>query len=244
MPYGTDLTTINPTCTVSSGASVLPASGANAGFTESTKTVTYTVTSGGSHTDYAATVTVEPASAACDMLTFKSGNYSGGIGGTNVTLMVPLGTNVTALSPTYTVSPGATEDVSYPSGSTRDFTTPQSYTITAQDGTTTKTYTVSVLNVPITVPRGLNPGDQYRLVFVTSTQTYSGGSNHDEPALVHQRCRLQWLRHSGGHGGSRTQRPAPPPGRPSSRRPILAFDARDQYRHRSRRQRRHRGAHL
>ncbi|MCX6873515.1 MAG: hypothetical protein NTW21_06865 [Verrucomicrobia bacterium] len=178
VPYGTDLTTINPTCTVSSGATVLPASGANAGFTESTKTVTYTVTSGGSHTDYAATVTVEPASSACDMLTFKAGSYSGGISSTNVTLMVPLGTNVTALSPTYTVSPGATEDVSYPSGSTRDFTTPQDYTITAQDGTTTQTYTVSVLNAPITVPRGLNPGDKYRLVFVTSTKTYSGGSNH------------------------------------------------------------------
>ncbi|MCX6880120.1 MAG: hypothetical protein NTW21_40895 [Verrucomicrobia bacterium] len=177
VPYGTDLTTINPTCTFSSGASVLPASGANAGFSNSHKTVTYTVTSGASHTDYAATVTVLPASAACDMLTFKSGNYSGGIGGTNITLVVPLGTDLTTLAPTYTVSPGATPDVSYPSGSTRDFTTPQSYTITAENGTDTKTYTVTVLNVPITVPRGLAPGDQYRLVFVTSTTTHSGGAD-------------------------------------------------------------------
>ncbi len=168
VPYGTDLTTINPTCTVSSGATVSPASGANAGFTESNKTVTYTVTSGASHTDYAATVTVEPASSACDMLTFKSGNYSAALVGTNVSLMVPYGTDVTTLSPTYTMSPGATEDVSYPSGSARDFTNPQTYTITAQNGTDAKIYTVSVLTVPVTVPRGLNPGDSYRLVFVTN----------------------------------------------------------------------------
>ena len=30
----------------------------------------------------------------------------------------------------------------------------------------------------VTQPAGLSPGDQYRLVFVTSTETYSGGSNH------------------------------------------------------------------
>jgi hypothetical protein len=168
VPYGTDLPTINPTCTVSSGASVSPASGANAGFTESNKTVTYTVTSGTSHTDYAATVTVLPASPACDMLTFKSGNYSAAIVGTNVTLMVPSGTDVMTLAPTYTMSPNAKEDVSYPSGSTRDFTSPQAYTITAENGTATQTYRVSVLTVPVTVPRGLNPGDQYRLVFVTN----------------------------------------------------------------------------
>ena len=38
VPYGTDLTTINPTCTASPGATVSPASEANAGFTESNKT--------------------------------------------------------------------------------------------------------------------------------------------------------------------------------------------------------------
>ena len=91
--------------------------------------------------------------------------------------MVPYGTDVTALSPTYTMSPGATEDVSYPSGSARDFTTPRNYTISAQNGTDAKIYTVSVLTVPVTVPRGLNPGDSYRLVFVTNGTRDASSSN-------------------------------------------------------------------
>ena len=43
VPHATDVTTINPACTVSEGASVVPASGDNAGFTPSNTTVTYTV---------------------------------------------------------------------------------------------------------------------------------------------------------------------------------------------------------
>lgn len=63
----------------------------------------------------------------------------------NITWFLPPGTNVTALAPTFNISPGAS--VFPASGAVRDFTLPQSYTVTAGDGST-KTYTVSV-TVPV-----------------------------------------------------------------------------------------------
>ncbi|MCX6878074.1 MAG: autotransporter-associated beta strand repeat-containing protein [Verrucomicrobia bacterium] len=59
VPHATDVTTINPTCTVSATASVSPASSANAGFTHSNTTVTYTVKAQDNSTkDYQVTVIV------------------------------------------------------------------------------------------------------------------------------------------------------------------------------------------
>ncbi|MFZ9935781.1 MAG: DUF5018 domain-containing protein [Luteolibacter sp.] len=81
-------------------------------------------------------------SSACDMLSFTIDGMTGIIDGTDVTVTVPFGTDVTTLDPTFTLSPGATADP--PSGTTRNFTTPQSYTITARDGLTTRTYTAAV----------------------------------------------------------------------------------------------------
>jgi endonuclease/exonuclease/phosphatase family metal-dependent hydrolase len=81
-------------------------------------------------------------SSACDMLSFTIDGMTGIIDGTDVTVTVPFGTDVTTLDPTFTLSPGATADP--PSGTTRNFTTSQSYTITAQDGLTTRTYTAAV----------------------------------------------------------------------------------------------------
>ena len=58
------------------------------------------------------------------------------------------GTNVTALAATFTLSTGATAKVGTTaqiSGTTtNNFTSPVEYTITAEDGKTTKTYTVTV----------------------------------------------------------------------------------------------------
>lgn len=87
------------------------------------------------------TVTV-PLSTAKDILTFNFGALgAAGIGANTVTLDVPIGTDRTALAPTYTLSPGATCVPA--SGTTRDFTSVQTYTVTAQDGST-KSYTVTV----------------------------------------------------------------------------------------------------
>ena len=84
-----------------------------------------------------------PASSEKNMLTFTFGALGAAtIGETTITLQVPFGTDRTNLAPTYTVSPGATG--SPPSGTARNFSTPQTYTVTAED-LTTKTYTVTVV---------------------------------------------------------------------------------------------------
>lgn len=87
------------------------------------------------------TVTV-PLSSAKDILTFSFGTLGAAAVGTNtVNLEVPIGTDRTALVPTFTLSPGAT--CSPASGIARNFNGAQTYTVTAQDGST-KPYTVTV----------------------------------------------------------------------------------------------------
>ncbi len=61
----------------------------------------------------------------------------------NVKLPVKDEQDITKLTPILTLTPGAT--VEPPSGTTRDFTTPQTYTVTSEDGQWKKTYTVSVV---------------------------------------------------------------------------------------------------
>ena len=83
-------------------------------------------------------------STAKDMLTFGA-NVAGSsavidtVAGT-VAWTVPYGTALTNLAPAYTVSPMASGSPA--SGTSRNFSTPQTYTITAQDGST-KVYTVT-----------------------------------------------------------------------------------------------------
>ena len=127
----------------------------------------------------AATANSNP-STACDLLSFNWGDYVGLINGTKVTLTVPDGTNLTTLNPTCTVSPLAT--VSPLSGSANNFGGPVRYTVTAEDRVTTKVHTVTVYQTPapggiLSVPPELSPGDKYRLVFVTSAETHSGGTD-------------------------------------------------------------------
>ena len=98
--------------------------------------------SGESGNSSAASATPYTPSPAKDILTFVfPGLPATTISGTNISVTVPIGTNVTALAPTYMVSALATG--SPVSGTARDFTTPKSYTITAED-LTTKLYTVAV----------------------------------------------------------------------------------------------------
>jgi len=80
-------------------------------------------------------------SPANQMLTFGMPNQTQAtISGTNITLTVASDTNLATLSPEFTLSPNAT--ATPVSGSMRDFTTPQTYTITAQNGAV-QTYTVT-----------------------------------------------------------------------------------------------------
>lgn len=60
-----------------------------------------------------------------------------------ITLPLKKGTDITKLSPKFTLTPGAT--ISPASGAARDFTTPQTYTVTSEDGKWKKAYEVSAL---------------------------------------------------------------------------------------------------
>jgi len=68
------------------------------------------------------------------------------ISGTDVIIHVPASQQVTGLAPTFTVSPAAT--LSPASGSTNNFSSPVTYTVTAQDGST-QPYRVSVQPAPV-----------------------------------------------------------------------------------------------
>ncbi len=145
VPFGTDVTALKPTIT-QTGNTISPANEAATNFTGP---VTYTVTAqDGTTKTYTATVTIT-ASSNKDITSFIVKNslnpamdwtdVTGVITGTNIAIELPAGTDVTALKPTF-VHTGNT--VSTASEVARDFTSPQTYTVTAQDGST-KVYTVT-----------------------------------------------------------------------------------------------------
>jgi photosystem II stability/assembly factor-like uncharacterized protein len=145
MPYGTDLTHLTPTITVSDAASIIPASGVIHDFTNP---VTYIVTAedGTITKTWTVTVTLAAPSSAAKILTFSIPNQLGTSTITNadstVKIVMPYGTDLTHLTPTITVSTGAT--INPTSGVAQDFTNSVPYVVTAQNGTTTRTWTVTV----------------------------------------------------------------------------------------------------
>lgn len=144
MPYGTDVTALVPSITVSAGATISPLTGVAQDFTSS---VPYTVTAGDGTTTKTWTVTVNVLSASnaaeivsFDIPTQASSTINTGLA--TVDIIMPMGTDVTALIPSITISAGAT--ISPLTGVVQDFTNPVIYTVTAEDGTTIKTWTVTV----------------------------------------------------------------------------------------------------
>ncbi len=143
---GTDLTALISKIKVSDGAKIQPESGDTLDFTLPLK---FTVTAGNGLSSKVWTVTVTVASTAsskANILSFMIPKAEGNtvIDTVNHTISVtmPYGTDVTALKPNIMVSAGAT--VSPASGVAQDFTEAVVYTVTAQDGTTTKVWTVLV----------------------------------------------------------------------------------------------------
>ena len=80
-----------------------------------------------------------PKSKACDVKSFKTGDTSWQVNGLNITAIFPKGSAVNNLIPVIEVSEGAA--VSPKSGVAQDFSKDVTYTVTAEDGKTTKTYT-------------------------------------------------------------------------------------------------------
>ena len=120
-------------------------SGETASWSVGDNTITVTVTDSDDETvktEY--TVTVHRNSSECAITAFAIGEAVGVVDESDHTIAVevPNGTDVTALTPTITVSTGASVD---PASETEgDFTDPVEYTVTAEDGTTTQIYTVTV----------------------------------------------------------------------------------------------------
>ncbi|MCX6878595.1 MAG: DUF2341 domain-containing protein [Verrucomicrobia bacterium] len=182
VPYGTNVTTLSPTFTMSPGATCTKASGSTQNFTSP---VHYIVkasdfATSGTTTDYTVTVTIAPASSACDILTFGLPGNPGFIDqvAKTITWTVPGSPGVGSLSPTYTLSPFAT---CFPiSGTTLNFTSQQSYTVTAQNGTTKKTYTVKAL----TYQAWTYSGSLFILTTPDGANIPAGASETNFPLLV------------------------------------------------------------
>jgi len=166
-PASIDITALIPTIEVSGGATVSPESGIKANFTTP---VTYTVTAEDKMSTKVYTVTITKATGTgnteSDILSFNleaanngvlDQDYIGEVRGKEVIFdALPFGTNISALKPTIEVSKGAT--VIPASGAETDFTSPQTYTVTAENGSTSS-YTVTVTRV----------GGNQAMVEVTST---------------------------------------------------------------------------
>ena len=149
VPYGTVRTALVPTFTVSDGATANPLSGVARDFST---TQTYTVTAEddrysktwsvsvlyGTNTAANITAFTLPAIANAEPANITSTSTSTG----TVTVKVPYSTSLTSVAPTFTVDDGAT--AAPLSGVARDFTTSQTYTVTAADGTHTKVWTVTI----------------------------------------------------------------------------------------------------
>jgi hypothetical protein len=185
VPYGTDVAALAPTYTVSSGEGV-PASGSTRDFSGS---VDYTVTDTSTDPDtintYTVTATAAPPSTSCDITAFNP-NLAGSSAAISTTspssgtvvVYVPLGTTeaqVNLLAPNYTLSAGATCDQANSAipSPTLSLSSPVTYTVTAQDGSTTKAYTVTVVVSPWTFHAWTGDADSG----ITSASTYTAAVN-------------------------------------------------------------------
>ena len=157
VPYGTNVGNViatftnSPLSTVKVGATTQVSATTINNFTNP---VTYVVTAQDNSTkNYTVTITVTPPSSAKDITAFGlvTPNTTGVINGNTITLTVPYGTNVTALVATFTHSNLASVKVggnAQSNGVTQnDFSSPLTYTVSAQDNST-QNYTVIVVVSP------------------------------------------------------------------------------------------------
>ena len=182
LPYGMtaeQLATLAPSFTLSSGkctpgSTTVPQSKVGAA------PATYTVTDGTATNVYTVTTVVTPPSTACDLETIDVGlpasravirTTSGSTG--TVVVSVPSGTTdaeLAALRPILGLSAGAT---CTPPASPLARSAPVHYVVTAQDGTTTRDYTVTTAD-----------GGDFRLFVVKTAATGLTAADYDYLALI------------------------------------------------------------
>ena len=162
--YGTDVTALVATFTLSEGATAAVGGLTQQSGTTSndfTSAITYLVTAedGTTVQDWIVTVTVAP-NTETNILSYsfgippQTGNAVIDPVSYTVNIEVEYGTDVTALVATFTLSDGATATVgglAQQSGTTaNDFASPVTYTITAEDGTTVQDWIVTITVAPNT----------------------------------------------------------------------------------------------
>ncbi|MFZ9937757.1 MAG: LamG-like jellyroll fold domain-containing protein [Luteolibacter sp.] len=146
-PWGiTGLSSLAPTFTLSSGTCDQTSGAPPTPTFAAANPAQYVVTDGDVSNTYTVTVNVTPPSTE----TLMTGVYFPGYGfawasdETNFQMVVPAAASLSGLAPTFSISPLAVVDTA--SGTARDFTNPQTYTVTAEDGSQT-TYTVTVQKI-------------------------------------------------------------------------------------------------
>ncbi len=142
--FGSSLTTLGPVeITLPYGAIVSPEVGQIQDFS---MPVVYSVISAdGSSQDWIVTVTEAPSNETDILfveLTEQTGTATIDASNHTISIEVTNGTGLTALEPTIGVSAGAS--ISPSSDTVQDFSSPVTYTVTAEDGTTTQDWIVTV----------------------------------------------------------------------------------------------------
>ena len=140
LPYGTDLTNLKAEVEISAGASINPDPTKTQDYT---KPLDFVVTAEDGKTKKTYTVTVSVAkNTEAKITSFKFGGKTATIKGTDISITLPFGTDLKNLTATVKISPGAS--INPDPTKTQDYTKPLDFVVTAEDGKTKKTYTVTV----------------------------------------------------------------------------------------------------
>ncbi|MGM0473043.1 MAG: DUF5018 domain-containing protein [Bacteroidota bacterium] len=162
VPFGTAVDTLTPVIVVSPGASIHPASGVTADFTDP---VAYMVTAQDGVTVREWTVQVAVLlNTETDILSFSFEEQTGPATIDRdrhaIVIEIVKGTDLTTLAPAMELSPGASVDP--PAGTPMDFTGDVIYTVTAEDGMTSQEWTVSVTVDPAVSAGGIKEAPLFR----------------------------------------------------------------------------------
>lgn len=150
--------------------------------TVSAGTATITATSGSDATKFgSSTITVTAAqSSTKDITAFSINSVAGVISGTDIAVTLPSGTDALALIPAITHNGASVSPVS---GTAQNFTSPVSYTVTADDNST-KIYTVTVIVAAANQLPTANAGPDQTIRLPTSSVTLSGSGTDNDGSIV------------------------------------------------------------
>ena len=139
-PFGTDITKLTATVEISAKASINPDPKTIKDYT-SPKEFTVTAEDGTTKQTYKVMVTVAKNKKA-EITSWKFGDKTATIKGTNISFSYPFGTDITKLNATATIS--AKASISPDPKTIKDYTKPIDFEVTAEDGTTKQKYKVTV----------------------------------------------------------------------------------------------------